>query len=151
MMCNKDFIYVAFFTGAKAAFWMLADFSVLDMENELWTWQNYDTYNKEEISIFFCESYSRQMFTIARKLQSFHLTDGEVNILRALVLFNPGKLSKLWIKVISLCLSDILGSRGWSPPLAISVPFCIKIKDGYCQKDFATVLQSSLIFTSKCR
>ena len=37
-----------------------------------------------------CESYSKKMFIIAEKLQKLHLTTGEVNILRAIVLFNPG-------------------------------------------------------------
>ena len=81
---------------------MLADYAVLDLENEIWTCANYDTFNKEQISSFVCEAYSGLMFTIAGKLQSYHLTDGEVNILRALVLFNPGKRKLLYQFIIVL-------------------------------------------------
>ena len=80
----------SFILGAKSSFWMLADYPVVDPENGLWTCANYSTFNAEEISLCMCESYSKKMFIIVEKLQKLHLTTGEVNILRAIVLFNPG-------------------------------------------------------------
>ena len=78
-------------SGAKSCFWMLADYPALDLENGLWTWANYETFDKEGISIQSCEPYYKKLFQLAEKLQKLHLTPGEVNVLRAIVLFNPGK------------------------------------------------------------
>ena len=85
----------SFIPGAKSSFWMLADYAVLDPENGLWTCANYSTFNVEEISLCTCESYSKKLFIIAEKLQNLHLTTGEVNILRAIVLFNSGTISSV--------------------------------------------------------
>ena len=86
----------SFILGAKSSFWMLADYAVLDPENGLWTCANYSTFNAEEISLCTCESYSKKLFIIAEKLQKLHLTTGEVNILRAIVLFNSGTISSVF-------------------------------------------------------
>lgn len=69
---------------------MLADYPGLDIENGLWTWGNYYTYSRDEISNLQCETYSKKLFTIAEKLQSYHLTLDEINVLRAIVMFNSG-------------------------------------------------------------
>ena len=69
---------------------MLADYPTLDLENGLWTWANYETFDKEGISIQCCEPYYKKLFELAEKLQNLCLTTGEANVLRAVVLFNPG-------------------------------------------------------------
>ena len=70
---------------------MLADYTTLDLESGLWTWPNYETFDKEGMSIRWFEPYYKKLFEIAEKLQKLHLTAGEENVLRAIVLFNPGK------------------------------------------------------------
>lgn len=70
---------------------MFADYPSLDVEKGLLTCQNYDTFSREEITAFFSENYTDKLFSIAGKLQSLNLTDDQVNILRAYVIFNPGK------------------------------------------------------------
>ena len=70
---------------------MLADYPTLDLENGLWTWANYETFDKEGISVQSCEPYYKKLFELAEKLQKLCLTTGEANVLRAVVLFNPGK------------------------------------------------------------
>ena len=77
--------------GAKSSFWMLADYTTLDLESGLWTWPNYETFDKEGMSIRWFEPYYKKLLEIAEKLQKLHLTTGEENVLRAIVLFNPGK------------------------------------------------------------
>ena len=77
--------------GAKSSFWMLADYTTLDLESGLWTWPNYETFDKEGVSIRWFEPYYKKLLEIAEKLQKLHLTVGEENVLRAIVLFNPGR------------------------------------------------------------
>ena len=85
-------LHTVLFLGAKSAFWMLADFAVLDIEKGLWSYHDFQTYNSEDSAICMCENYFRELLVIAEKLQNLHLTEGEVNILRAVILFNPGRL-----------------------------------------------------------
>ena len=85
-------LLIALFVGAKSAFWMLADFAVLDIEKGLLTYQDFQTFNCEDSAICMCENYFSQLLVIAEKLQNLRLTEGEVNILRAVILFNPGIL-----------------------------------------------------------
>ena len=66
---------------------MLADYSSLNIENGLVTSHNYVTVKREE---FLSEILVTGLFIIGEKLQKCDLTFDEVNVLRAIVLFNPG-------------------------------------------------------------
>ena len=66
---------------------MLADYSSLNIENGLVTSHNYVTVKREE---FLSEILVTGLFMIGEKLQKCDLTFDEVNVLRAIVLFNPG-------------------------------------------------------------
>ena len=77
-----------FISGAKSSYWMLADYSSLNIENGLVTSHNYVTVKREE---FLSEILVTGLFRIGEKLQKCDLTFDEVNVLRAIVLFNPGK------------------------------------------------------------
>ena len=83
--------YFHLILGSKASFWLLSDFPSIDVENGLYTNQNYVTLNREEISYFFSEIYATKLFSIVGRLQRLNLTPDEVNVMRAFVIFNPGE------------------------------------------------------------
>lgn len=70
----------------------MADYRSLDIENGLVTSHTYATVKKEE---FLSEEYVITLFHIGKKLQNCNLTDDEVDVLRAIVLFNPGNVFQM--------------------------------------------------------
>ena len=81
----------ALILGAKISYWMLADFPSVDVENGLRTIQNFDTLTKEEMERFFTKDYAKKTFAITEKLQQFDFSQDEINVMRAFVIFNPGR------------------------------------------------------------
>ena len=70
---------------------MLCHYPAMDIENGLLTCHNYLTFKEDDLAFFNSKEFTTKLFGIAGKLQKLSLTSDETNILRAFVIFNPGK------------------------------------------------------------
>ena len=70
---------------------MFCHYPAIDIENGLLTYHNYLTFKEDDLAFFNSKDFTTKLFGIAGKLQKLNLTSDETNVLRAFVIFNPGK------------------------------------------------------------
>ena len=78
--------------GSKSSWSILGDYTSIDIENEIFTTQNFDTLIKEEMGKLFSKESTEKFFSLGKELYKLNLNQDQLNGLRAFVIFNPGKL-----------------------------------------------------------
>ena len=78
--------------GSKTSYSILGDYMSVDIENEIYTTQNFDTITKDEMGKLFSKKTASKFFSLAEQLIKLNLNPDQLNGLRAYLIFNPGKL-----------------------------------------------------------
>ena len=76
--------------GSKTSYSIVGDYTSVDIENEIYTTQNFDTITRDEMGKLFSVKSATKFFSLASKLKKLNLNPDQINGLRAFLIFNPG-------------------------------------------------------------